>query len=279
MTLFLVKIIAGVFANSTAICSDAFNNLSDCANCIVTLLGCRIASKPADKAHPYGHGRAEYIASLTISVVILSMGLVLFKSSVEKIFLPEPMNIDPVIIILLAVSVFIKLRMYLFNNILGRKIDSTVLIAAAKDSRSDAISTGAALLSVILSCFFTFPFDGIAGTLVSLFIIKSGSDMISAIVDEILGKAASPEVIEEIKAIVQSDEAAVGVHDIMIHTYGPAKSIGSCHVEFNAEESFAFVHEHADNIEQLIKQRLNIDMSIHMDPVKQDQNNDPADLN
>lgn len=267
MLLFLLKIVIGVISNSAAVISDAFNNLSDCANCIVTLLGCRIASKPADKAHPYGHGRAEYLAALIISAAIFTMGLILFKNSAERIFFAQSVNISVISVIILAVSVIIKLMMYRFNRILSGRISSSVLLAAAKDSLSDAVSTLTVLISAVLSNFIDFPFDGIAGAAVSVFIIKTGLDIIRAIVDELIGKAASPELIHRIRTIVMSEQRALGVHDIMIHTYGPAKSIGSCHVEFDSSDSFAEVHEHADNIERKIKQILNIDMSVHMDPV------------
>lgn len=268
--LFFVKIFTGIFSGSVSICSDAFNNLSDCANCIVTLLGCRMASKPADKTHPYGHGRAEYLTSLVISVAIFSMGLELLKNSAEKIFSPVSVEMNIAVVAILLVSIFIKFRMYRFNTILGEKINSQVLLATAEDSRNDAFSTSATLISVILSHFFSLPFDGIAGAFVSIMIVKSGFDIIRTTVDDILGKAVSPEIISQIREIVCSDEKVLGVHDIMIHTYGPAKIVGSCHAEFDSSESFVSVHEHTDHIERQIKKELNIDISIHMDPVATD---------
>ena len=265
--MFSVKLITGLLSNSIAVLSDAFNNLSDCASCMVTLLGCKIAAKPADRSHPFGHGRMEYLTSLFIAVIICVMGIGLFRDSAEKIIRPEDVKLSAVSVILLVSSIGVKLWMSFFNKFLGKKIGSIVLEAVSQDSRNDAVSTFVALVSLLLSGFINAPVDGIAGVLVSLFILKSGYEMIRDIVDEILGKPADPDDIGRIKKLAENDPRIIGVHDIIIHNYGPAKVIGSCHAEICSTESFINAHEAVDDLEHTIFEKLGIYMTIHMDPV------------
>ncbi|MGN0631499.1 MAG: cation diffusion facilitator family transporter [Ruminococcus sp.] len=267
ITLFATKYFAGVLSGSVSIISDAFNNLSDCASCIVALLGGLLASKPADKDHPYGHGRIEYIAAMIIAVLIMLMGFELLSDSVSKIISPEPLNFSLPALFILIFSISVKLWMSFFNIRLWKDTESPVILAAAKDSRSDITATSAALITLLVSRFTSLPIDGIAGTLVSLFILKSGFDIIRETLDDILGKPGDKETADTVKGIILSHEKIIDIHDLMIHSYGPENIYGSCHVEINGEESFYSVHELVDHIEKRIKLETGINMTIHMDPV------------
>lgn len=268
--LFLLKYIMGTLSGSIAIVSDAFNNLSDSASCIVTLFGYKLAAKPADKDHPFGHGRMEYLTSLIIAAVIIVMGIELFKDSAEKVVHPEKVKFSLLVIISLAASIGIKLWMSVFNTKLGNKINSTVMLATAKDSRSDVIATIATVISVTASLFTDLPIDGVMGILVSIFILRSGYEIICDTVDELLGKPADAESVKRITEIVRRDERIIGIHDMMIHSYGPGKVYGSCHAEVRASEDILSVHDLIDTIEHEIYHDLRIIMTIHMDPIEVD---------
>lgn len=268
IALFSLKYVMGTLSNSIAVTSDAFNNLSDAASCIVTLLGCKMAAKPADKEHPFGHGRMEYLISLIIASVILFMGFELLKNSFGKILHPEAVESSAIILVSLIASIGIKLWMSLFNTKLGKTINSPVMLSTARDSRSDVIATSAAVISIICSAVTDHPIDGIMGIAVSIFILKSGIDIIRDTVDELLGKPADPEVVREIMEIFQADKRIIGIHDLMLHSYGPGNMIGSCHAEFRSGEDFVSVHDLVDCIEREIYKRLRIEMTIHMDPIE-----------
>ncbi len=265
--LFIMKLAAGMLSGSVSIVSDAFNNLSDCASCIVALLGGYLAAKPADKAHPFGHGRIEYLAAMTIAVFIMLVGFELLTDSVSKIINPVPLEFSLPALIVLIVSILIKLWMSFFSTKLGKLADSAVILAAAKDSRNDIIATSAAAVSLIVSPFTNFPIDGFAGIIVSLFILKCGFDIIRDTADDLLGKPADYKIVKHIKDIILAHEKIINVHDLIIHNYGPSHIMGSCHVEINGEESFRAVHELVDHIEKRIFEDTNINMTIHMDPV------------
>jgi len=270
LILFGLKYLIGTLANSISIISDAFNNLSDCASCLVTLFGYKLASKPADKDHPFGHGRIEYLTSLIIAVIVVLVGIELMESSVKKIITPEEVTFSIAALLALFFSIGVKLWMSFFNMKLGKKINSTVMIATAKDSRSDVIATAVSLVALIASIFTSLPVDGIMGIIVSLFILKAGYEILKDTVDELLGKPAEPEIVEEIKKYVTENDKILGIHDLIIHNYGPGNMIGSCHVEVSATEDFMIVHDHVDEIERKIMQEMNIIMTIHMDPVLTD---------
>lgn len=271
--LFVLKYVMGTLSNSIAVVSDAFNNLSDSASCIVTLLGYKISAKPADKDHPFGHGRMEYLTSLIIAAVILVMGIELLKDSIGKLFHPEEVKFSIIVIISLVASVGVKLWMSAFNTALGRKINSTVMLATAKDSRSDVIATAATIVSVVASLFTSLPIDGLMGIVVSVFILKAGYEIIKDTVDELLGKPADAETVKEITDIVCKDERIIGVHDMIIHNYGPGNMIGSCHVEVRSSEDFIAAHDLIDRIERDVYKNLKIAMTIHMDPIEIDDEN------
>lgn len=266
--LFLIKYAMGTLSHSISIVSDAFNNLSDCAGCLVTLLGYKMASKPADKNHPFGHGRMEYLTSLIIAALIIFVGIELFKNSVEKIINPVEIRFSFAVLFSLVFSIAVKLWMAVFNAELGKKINSSVLTATAKDSKSDVIATSATLIALICSLFTALPVDGVMGLLVSVFILKSGYDIVKDTVDELLGKPADPEIINHIKEYVLKNDKIIGIHDLIIHSYGPGNMIGSCHVEVKSNESFTEVHDIVDSIEREIHNNLNILMTIHMDPIE-----------
>lgn len=268
--LFALKYAMGTLSNSIAVVSDAFNNLSDSASCIVTLLGYKMAAKPADKDHPFGHGRMEYLTSLVIAAVIMVMGLELFKDSFTKILHPEEVRFSAVVLISLLLSVGAKLWMSRFNTILGNKINSSVMLATAKDSRNDVIATSATITAIVCSTVTDFPIDGLMGVLVSIFILKAGFEIIKDTVDDLLGKPADPEITEKIKELVCCDERIIGLHDLIIHNYGPGNMIGSCHAEVKSSENFAAAHDLIDRIEHEIHKQLKIAMTIHMDPIEVD---------
>ena len=266
--LFLIKYAMGTLSHSISIVSDAFNNLSDCAGCLVTLLGYKMDSKPADKNHPFGHGRMEYLTSLIIAALIIFVGIELLKNSVEKIINPVEIRFSFAVLFSLVFSIAVKLWMAVFNAELGKKINSSVLTATAKDSKSDVIATSATLIALICSLFTALPVDGVMGLLVSVFILKSGYDIVKDTVDELLGKPADPEIINHIKEYVLKNDKIIGIHDLIIHSYGPGNMIGSCHVEVKSNESFTEVHDIVDSIEREIHNNLNILMTINMDPIE-----------
>lgn len=265
--LFALKYIIGTLSNSISIVSDAFNNLSDCASCLVTLFGYKLASKPADKDHPFGHGRMEYLTSLIIAAIILLVGFELLQGSVKKIITPEVVTFSIPALLALVFSIAVKFWMSFFNTKLGKKINSTVMIATAKDSRSDVIATTASLIALVASIFTDLPVDGVMGVIVSVFILKAGYEIVKDTVDELLGKPADPEIVEEIKKIALENEKMLGIHDLVIHNYGPGNMIGSCHIEVASNEDFMVIHDIIDEIERKIMHELKIIMTIHMDPI------------
>lgn len=270
LVLFGVKYSVGLISHSIAITSDAFNNLSDCASCLITLFGYKMAAKPADKDHPFGHGRMEYLTSLVISVMIALMGFELLRNSIDKVIHPDTVTFHVVTLVVLFASIGVKFWMAWMNTRLGKKINSTVMIAAAKDSRSDVITTSATILSLLLSLVTDFPVDGIMGIAVSIFILKTAYDIIRDTVGELLGKPADGEVVQELRQMVMSHEMIEGIHDLVIHNYGPGKMLGSCHVEVRSDVNFVAVHEVVDAIEHEIYEKMRIMMTIHMDPIELD---------
>lgn len=268
--LFILKYIMGTLSGSISVVSDAFNNLSDSAGCMVTLLGYKLASKPADKDHPFGHGRMEYLTALTIAVLILIVAFELFRNSVNKIIHPEKLTFSLIVLISLLVSILIKLWMSFFNAFLGKKINSSVMLAAAKDSRTDVIATSATCVAVISSLYTNLPVDGIMGLVVSLFIFKSGIDIVKDTVDNLLGKPVDSDIVYAIKEMIGESDKIIGIHDLVVHNYGPGNMIGSLHAEVKSNEDFVFVHDMIDELERRIHKELNILMTIHMDPIETD---------
>lgn len=268
--LFVTKLILGFVTNSIAITSDAFNNLSDSASCIVTLFGYKLAAKPADRDHPFGHGRIEYIVSFIIAVIILLVGFELFKSSADKLMNPEPIIFSWVVLISLVLSIAMKLWMSLFNRTLGKRINNSAMIATSKDSLNDVIATSATMVALVGSLFTNLPLDGAMGILVSIFVFISGIGIIRSTIDELIGQPIDQEVVDKIKNIVLSNPNILGIHDLIIHNYGPGNMIGSVHVEVNCNQDFLIIHDLVDEIERRIENELHIMMTIHMDPIQVD---------
>lgn len=270
LLLFILKFAVGTLAHSVSILSDAFNNLSDAAGCIVTLFAYKLAAKPADKDHPFGHGRMEYLTSLLISVLIILVGYELLQEAIDKLLHPQEVWIHPAVFVVLIFSILVKLWLFRFNLRLGRKISSQAMLATAKDSRNDVIATTAAGIGLIASHLTTLPVDGAMGLLVSLFIFKTGLEIIRDTLDDLLGRPADPDTVQQIKELVCCNDRILGLHDLVIHNYGPGKIIGSCHAEIRSTENLLSIHDLIDRIERNIEETLHIQMTIHMDPVETD---------
>lgn len=265
--LFLGKLLAGLLAGSVSIIADAVNNLSDASSSLVTLLGFRLAQQPADADHPYGHARYEYLSGLVVAVLILVIGVELVKSSVGKILHPEPIDFSALTIAVLLASIGIKLWMSLFFGKLGKKIKSTTLAATSVDSRNDVVSTLAVLLGCLVGYFFSVNIDGIVGLMVALFILYSGINIAKETISPLLGNGADEEMVNKIYEIVLSHEKILGVHDLLVHDYGPGRCFASLHAELSAEEDVMTCHEIIDHIENEVQKELNIELVIHFDPV------------
>ncbi|MBR5539329.1 MAG: cation transporter [Clostridia bacterium] len=265
--LFAVKIIVGTLSGSVSITADAVNNLSDASSSIISLLGFKLASKPADDDHPYGHARYEYLSGLLVAILIMYIGIELLKSSVGKIIEPTAVSFSWVTVAVLAFSVVIKLWLSVFNRNIGRKINSKTLIATSVDSRNDVITTAAVIIAMIVSHFINFELDGYVGTAVALFILYSGFGLVRDTLDPILGKAPDAEFVKEIKGKIESYDGILGTHDLMIHDYGPANQFASVHAEVAAEDDPIVMHDIIDNIEREIKAQYGLHLVIHMDPI------------
>ncbi len=266
--LFVLKFLIGLLSNSIAIISDAFNNLSDCLSCLVTMFGYHLAAKPADQEHPFGHGRMEYIVSFFVSGVILIVGFELFRSSITKIIHPEEVHFSWMMVIILAASILVKVWMGSFNKTLGKRINNIAMIATSQDSMNDVFATSATLAALILSAWIpSIPFDGIAGLVVSLFIFCSGYGIAKEIIDKLLGGPASHELTEKIRTLILSHPEIIGVHDMMIHDYGPGRQFGSAHAEVESSMDFLKAHDVIDQAEREVYEKTHVFMTLHMDPI------------
>lgn len=266
--LFLMKLFIGIAMNSIAIMGDAFNNLSDTGSGIVAIIGAKLSNKKPDAEHPFGHGRVEYISSLIISFLILLVGLKLFQSSIEKIRHPEPVKFNIVLIIFLIISVLIKLWMYFSCKYAGRQINSSVLTASSKDSLNDVFSTSAVILATIIGSFFTkLPFDGIIGIIVSVIIVINGLKTAKETVGLLLGSTPDRQTIRNIYDILTNTNGIIGIHDLIVHDYGPNRVFASVHAEISDSDDIVSIHETIDSLEKKVKSELGIDLVIHMDPV------------
>ena len=271
--LFLIKLTIGLLAGSVSIMADAFNNLTDIGSSVVTLIGFRMSEKPADKEHPFGHGRFEYMSAMFVAIIILLVGFELFKSSINKIINPTELNIEIYTIVLLLISVIIKLWMFLFNKKLGKSINSTSLVATAQDSINDSIATSAVLISVVICSIFGINIDPYIGLLVAAFICYSGIITIKETLDPLLGMPPEKETIDSIVSIVLKNESFVGIHDLIVHNYGPGRSFASLHVEVPADADIVACHEVIDACEKELHNTLGIEVVIHMDPIATNDEN------
>lgn len=262
-----VKIFAGILSGSVSILADGINNLSDAGTSIVTMVGFKLSSQPADEKHPFGHERIEYISAMIVSIIIILIGFSLFTTSIEKIFKPTDVEISYYLFIVLGISILIKLWQGLFNRGLGKMINSTALLATSQDSINDVISTSAVVLGMIISLIFKINVDGYVGLLVSFFILKSGYDLVKDAASPLIGVNPTEEEINEVTSKILSYEGVLGIHDLVFHSYGPSKKFITAHAEVDAKADFMECHDLMDNIEKDFKNELNIDLVIHMDPI------------
>lgn len=264
------KLIVGHMTSSMSITADGLNNLSDGASSIVTLLGFKLAEKPADRKHPYGHARIEYIAGLTVAVMILFIGLELGKSSVEKLIDPEPIEFSFTAVWVLCASILVKLFMMLFNLKMGRRINSNALLATAADSRNDVMTTSAVLAASIVEHFYDVRIDGVMGIAVSLFILYSGIKLAGETMSPLLGEGANPELQKQITDYINGCPMVLGCHDLMVHDYGPGRRYASIHVEIDKNEDPMACHARIDRMERECLKNYGTHLVIHYDPVVTD---------
>ena len=267
LLLFAGKLAVGILSGAVSITADAMNNLSDAASSVVTLIGFRLAERPADEDHPYGHARYEYLSGLAVAALIVVIGFELAKTSVEKILHPTAVEFTlPTVLVLLG-SIGVKLWLSFFNKRLGKHIDSQTLMATAADSRNDVISTGAVLAAGIVELLTSWQIDGFVGLAVALFILYSGVTLAKETISPLLGETASPELRKLIEETVESCPLVLGYHDMMVHDYGPGQRFASLHVEMDQQEDPLLCHELIDNMERACLQLHNIHLVIHYDPV------------
>lgn len=265
--LFLVKLFIGLAMNSIAVMSDAFNNLSDMGSCIVAIIGAKLSNRLPDKEHPYGHGRFEYISSLIVSFIIMIVGFELLKTSFDKILHPEELSLSVVMIIILALSLLVKLWMYFAYSYIGKAINSSVMRATAKDSINDVISTAAVTAATAVGYFLPFQIDGFVGLIVAAYIIYGGFKIAKETIDLLLGTPPSEELVSAIGDEVMSHEEICGIHDLIVHDYGPGRIFASVHAEVPDNSDFVHVHEIIDSIERSVLTSMGVQLVIHMDPV------------
>ena len=268
--LFIGKFFAGQLSGSIAVTADAFNNLSDAGSSAVTLLGFRLAGKKPDTDHPFGHGRIEYISGLIVAGLILLMGVELAKSSFDKILHPEPVAFSALAAAIMAASVCVKLYMWLYNRAVGRKIKSAAMEATATDSLSDTIATSAVLLAMLVGKWMGLAVDGYVGLVVALFILFSAYKAAKETLSPLLGQAPDPELVQEIRDITLSNDTVQGVHDLVVHDYGPGRMMISLHAEVPAHGDIMAMHDVIDNVEKELMERLHCHAVIHMDPIVTD---------
>ena len=267
LLLALLKLIVGTMAGAVSITADAMNNLSDATSSVVTFMGFRLAEKPADDEHPYGHARFEYLSGLAVAAIIVVIGFELAKTSFEKILNPAPVEISPVLVGVLVGSIAVKLWLFLFNRRLGRHIGSDTLIATATDSRNDCVATGAVLIAALVEWLTDWRVDGFMGFGVALFILYSGITLGRDTISPLLGETASPEMRALIISVVTTDPRVLGYHDLMVHDYGPGQRFASLHVEMDQKEDPLECHELIDDLERTCLEKHNIHLVIHYDPV------------
>lgn len=257
----------GLIAGSVSIIADALNNLSDAASNVISLLGFKLASKPADPGHPYGHGRYEYLSGLAVAVVIVIIGVELIQTSLDKVLNPTATEFSLAVVAVLVLSILVKLWMAVFNRAIGRRISSTTLEATAVDSRNDVISTGVVLVCAIISHLTGVDLDGIVGIAVGAFIVYSGALLVRDTVNPLLGQAPDPALVSHIQSKILNYPGVLGTHDLMVHDYGPGRQFASVHVEMAAEADVLESHDVLDNIEQDFLRDDGLVMTIHYDPI------------
>ncbi len=267
LCLFAAKFIAGLLTASIAVTADAFNNLSDAGSSVVTLVGFKMAGRPADREHPFGHGRIEYVAGLAVSMAILLVGVELLKGSFTKILHPQRVAFSLVSFGILVLSVLVKCWMCYFNRNLGKRIDSTAMKATAMDSLTDAVATSAVALGALAEHFTNWQADGWIGLLVALFILYSGWNTAKDSLSPLLGQTPDASFVQEIACIVLAHEEIIGLHDLIVHDYGPGRCIISLHAEIPCDRDILIMHDAIDLIEMELREKFHCDVTIHMDPI------------
>ena len=262
------KIVIGLLVNSIAVIADGVNNLTDTASSAITLIGFKLSSKPEDVEHPYGHARFEYLTGMVVSLLIIVLGIKLLTTSVDKVINPDPLLFSPVTVPVLILAIGIKVWQAMFNLRTGEEIQSTTLKATGMDSRNDVIATGAVLISVLIAKFTGLQLDGYMGCIVALFIICSGIHLIRETSSPLLGKAPEPELVKEIEERICSEQGVLGIHDLVVHDYGPGRIFVSVHVEVDAHGDLIQSHDMIDNIERAISGDLKLQLVVHMDPLE-----------
>lgn len=268
LVLFGAKIFAGLVTGSISVMADAFNNLSDAASSIIGFVGVKLAQKPADEHHPFGHGRIEYIAAFIVAFLVIEVGFSLLKTSVGKLLHPEELVFDLVPVVILVLSVLVKLWMALFNKKLGKRVNSAVMTATAADSLGDVAATAATILSVVVFGIWHVNIDGLVGLIVSVLVMIAGVNIAKDTLEPLIGEAIDPEIYKKIERFVNGYDGIVGSHDLIVHNYGPGRSMASIHAEVPSDVDIEVSHEIVDRIERDAAKKLGIFLVIHMDPVE-----------
>lgn len=265
--LFLGKLLAGIISNSIAITADAFNNLSDAGSSIITIIGFKLAGQKPDTEHPFGHGRIEYVSGLAVAVIILLMAYELIRDSISKIIHPEQTECSVLIVVILIISIIVKGYMAFYNNRIGKAIDSGAMKAASIDSMSDMAATGVVLISTVIAYYTDLELDGYCGVLVGVFILYAGIGAIRETIGPLLGQKPKEEFVKQIYDIVLENNEVCGIHDLVVHDYGPGRQMISLHAEVSDEANILEIHDVIDNIEHKLRKKLGCIATIHMDPI------------
>lgn len=265
--LFLIKFSVGTLVSSIAVTADAFNNLSDTASSIITIVGFNMANKPADEEHPFGHGRIEYLSALVVAFMVMLVGFQFVKTSFDRIMNPEAIKFEWIPFILLIISIFLKVWLSFFNKFIGNKIDSTALKASAVDALGDVFTSSCVAISLLAAKFTTIPIDGYVGILVALFIIYSGFSLVKETINPLLGEAPDPKLVKYIHSMLLSYDYITGIHDLVIHNYGPGRCMASVHAEIPSDIDIMKIHNIIDKAEREISKELGVYLVIHMDPI------------
>lgn len=267
LLLFLIKLFIGLASSSISILADAFNNFFDSTSSIITMVGFKLASKPADDEHPFGHGRIEYLSALVVAFMVMMFGMEFLKASISKVFNPSPITFGTASFIILIISIVIKIWLSNFNYLIGNKINSSALKASALDAKGDVFTSSCVAISFLSSTFTNIPIDAYAGIAVSLGILYSGFNLIKETISPLLGEAPPRELVEAILNELLEHEHIIGAHDLIIHNYGANKCLASVHVEIPANLGVVLIHEVADDVERSISKKLHIHLVVHTDPV------------
>jgi cation diffusion facilitator family transporter len=270
ITLFAGKLFVGLLSGSIAIISDSFNNLSDAATCFINLFGFLLSGKPADRDHPFGHGRIEYITGLIMAFLIGAIGFEFLGTSIDRIIHPSPLVFSPIIACVLIGSILVKAWMFFFYRHIGKRIGSQTIIAASVDSYSDIAITLVTLISLLISVYLKIIIDGYVGVGVSIFVLYAGFSVAKDALSPLLGNEPDPVVVAKLKELLTSDRNVLGVHDVIVHDYGPGRMIASAHVEVSSSSNFMEIHDEVDLLEKQIGEQLHIPITIHMDPIDND---------